>query len=153
MQIAKAYGAKVTGVCSHKNVDFVRTLGADHVIAYDKENIHQHNGKYDLVLDTHGNLSHKDFTRMGQQGVIVGFTTMGHMMAVLMKKAISKFPITQFTAEANTKDLTTLANLIESNKVKVHIEKKYPYTEIPEAIGYIEGMHTKGKVVMIWGKD
>lgn len=150
VQIAKAYGAKVTAVCSFKNVDFVKKLGADSVIAYDKENIHQHTGKYNLVLDTHGNLAHKDFTRMGQRGVIVGFTTMGHMMAVLMKKAINKFPITQFTAEANTKDLTTLSKLIESNQVKVHLDKKYPYTEIPEAIGYIEGMHTKGKVVMIW---
>lgn len=65
VQIAKAYGAKVTGVCSSKKVDFVKKLGADKVIAYDKQNIHQHDGKYDLVIDTHGNLTHKDYTRMG----------------------------------------------------------------------------------------
>jgi NADPH:quinone reductase-like Zn-dependent oxidoreductase len=76
VQIAKAYGAKVTAVCSSKNVDFVKTLGADQVIAYDKENIHHHQGKYNLIIDTHGNLSHSDFQRMGQRGVVVGFTTM-----------------------------------------------------------------------------
>jgi NADPH:quinone reductase-like Zn-dependent oxidoreductase len=65
VQIAKAYRATVTAVCSGKNVDFAKSLGADHVIAYDKENIHRHEGKYNLILDTHGNLSHRDYQRMG----------------------------------------------------------------------------------------
>ena len=150
VQLAKAYGAKVTGVCSGRNVDFVRSLGADHVISYDTENIHQHVGKYDLIIDTHGNLSHADYRRMGQRGVMVGFTTMGKMMSVLLNKAFSKFPLVQFTAEANIKDLETLASLIQSGKVKVHIEKIYSHKEIPEAINYIEAMHTKGKVAMVW---
>ena len=118
--------------------------------SYDKENIHQHNGKYDLVLDAHGNLSLGDFKRMGQRGVMTGFTTMGHMISVLMKSSIKKFPLVQFTAEANTKDLETLATLIREEKVKVHIEKAYSYKEIPEAISYIEAMRTKGKVAMVW---
>lgn len=150
VQIAKAYGAKVTAVCSSKNVDFVKTLGADQVIAYDKESIHQHDGKYNLVIDTHGNLSHKDFKRMGERGVIVGFTTMGHMISVLFKSAFSKFPLVQFTAEANTKDLETLATLIQDGKIEVHIEETYSYKAIPEAIRYIEDMRTKGKVAMVW---
>lgn len=150
VQIAKAYGTAVTAVCSSKNVDFVKTLGADQVIAYDKESIHQHDGKYNLVIDTHGNLSHKDYKRMGQRGVMVGFTTMGHMISVLIKSAFSKFPLIQFTAEANTKDFETLATLIQNGKIKVHIDRTYPYNKIPEAINYIESMHTKGKVAMVW---
>lgn len=150
VQIAKAYGAKVTAVCSGKNIDFVRALGAAYVIPYDKEDIHQHVGKYDLIIDTQGNLSHKDYKRMGQRGVMVGFTTMGQMMSVLLKKAFSKFPLVQFTAEANTTDLETLASLIKIGKIKVHIESIYSYKEIPKAIKHIEDMRTQGKVAMVW---
>lgn len=150
VQIAKAYGANVTAVCSSKNVDFVKSLGADQVIAYDKESILHHNGKYNLVIDTHGNLSHKDYQRMGQRGVVVGFTTLQHMISLSLKGRIRKSPITQFTAEANTKDLEQLALLIQNGKIKVHIEKTYSYKEIPEAISYIEAMHTRGKVSIVW---
>jgi len=150
VQIAKAYGANVTAVCSGKNEDFVKSLGADQVISYDKENIHQHNGKYDLIIDTHGNLTHQDFQRMGQRAVVTGFTTMGHMMSELFKKALSKFPLAQFTAEVNQHDLEILASLIRDRKIRAHIDKTYPYTQIPEAIGYIEAMHTRGKVAMVW---
>jgi NADPH:quinone reductase-like Zn-dependent oxidoreductase len=150
VQIAKVHGAKVTAVCSGKNIDFVKALGADQVIPYDKENIHEHNGRYNLIVDTHGNLTHKDFERMGQRGVMVGFTGMGHMMSVLMKKAFSKFPLIQFTAEANTKDLQLLATLMHDRKIKAHIDKTFPSDKIPEAIGFIEAMHTKGKVAMVW---
>ncbi|HYG20602.1 MAG TPA: zinc-binding dehydrogenase, partial [Ohtaekwangia sp.] len=153
VQLAKAYGAAVTAVCSSKSVDFVKALGADQVIAYDKEDIHQHNRQYDLVIDTYGNFFHNDFTRMGRRGVTVGFTTMAHMISLLARKAFSKFPLIQFTAEANTKDLEILAALIQSGLVKVHIEKTYSYKEIPEAIRYIELMHTKGKVAMVWGSN
>lgn len=150
VQIAKAYGVSVTTVCSVKNTDFVKRLGADHVIAYDKENIHQHDGKYNLILDTHGNLSYKDFKRMGQRGVVVGFTTMGHMISVVLKGVLSKFSLKQFTAEGNTNDLTTLASLIQSGAVKVHVEKTYSYEEIPKAVSHIEAMRTKGRVAMTW---
>ena len=153
VQIAKVYGAEVTAVCSSKNVDFVKTLGADHVIAYDQENIHQHASKYDLIVDTHGNLFHSDYKRMGKRGIVIGFTTMGHMFSLLLNSAFSKFPLNQFTAEANTKDLETLAALIQKGKIKVHIDKSYPYPEIPEAIRYIEAMRTVGKVVMTWEKN
>lgn len=150
VQIAKSLGANVTAVCSARNIDFVKALGADHVIAYDRESIHQHQGKYDLVVDTHGNLSFQDYTRMGKRGVMVGFTTVGHMMTLLLKRAFSKFPLIQVEAKANSKDLETLASLIQSGKIKVHIEKTYSYTEIPEAIRYLEAMHTRGKVAMVW---
>lgn len=80
-------------------------------------------------------------------------TTRGQLKegeSVLIKNAFSKFPLAQFTAEINTKDLETLASLIQSKKIKVHIERTYPYNQIPEAIGYIEAMRTRGKVVMVW---
>lgn len=150
VQIAKAYGAKVTAVCSAKNEEFVRSLGADKVIPYDKENIHQHTGTYDLVVDTNGNLSFADYKRMGRRGVMVGFTTMGHMMSVLLKKMFSKFPLSQFTAEANAKDLNTLAALVQSGEIKARIEKTFSYQELPQAISYIEAMRTRGKVAMVW---
>ncbi|MBL7746759.1 MAG: NAD(P)-dependent alcohol dehydrogenase, partial [Chitinophagaceae bacterium] len=145
VQIAKAYGAKVTGVCSGKNADFVRSLGADNIIAYDKENIHRHPGKYDLIIDANGNLTLSDYQRMGQRGVMIGFTTMGHMISVMLKKIFSKFPLKQFTASANPKDLETLASLIQSGTIDVHVETTYPFEQIPEAIRYIEAMRTRGK--------
>lgn len=150
VQIAKAYGAIVTGVCSEKNVDFVKSLGAERVIAYDRENIHKHIGKYDLIVDTHGNLDYSDFTRLGKRGVITGFTTMGHMISVSARSAFNRFPLSQFTAEANAGDLETLATLIRNKQIRIHIDKTYPFTEIPEAIRYIEAMRTKGKVAMVW---
>jgi NADPH:quinone reductase-like Zn-dependent oxidoreductase len=153
VQIAKAYGGNVTAVCSSRNVDFVKSLGADEVIAYDKQNIHQHSGKYDLVIDANGNLSHDDYQRMGRRGVMIGFTTMGHMLATLFKKAVSKFPLIQFTAEVNVEDLHTLAVLVEKGKLKPQIEKIFSYKEIPKAIGYIEAMRTRGKVAMMWRDD
>jgi len=153
VQVAKAQGAKVTAVCSAKNRDFVLGLGADHVLAYDETDIHKHDGQYDLVLDTNGNLFLSDYKRMGKRGVVVGFTTMGHMMTLMLKSMFSKFPLTQFTAKANTEDLDTLAKFIENKLVNVHIEKTYKYQDIPGAIAYIETMRTRGKVVMIWEED
>ena len=150
VQLAKAYGAKVTAVCSLRNTDFVKSLGADKIIAYDKTNIHQHKDNYNLVIDTHGNLTHSDYKRMGKRGVMVGFTTMKHMFSVLMSNAISKFPLTQFTAQANSDDLNFLASLVQEGKIKVHLENTYPYTKIPEAISFIEQMRTRGKVAMVW---
>jgi NADPH:quinone reductase-like Zn-dependent oxidoreductase len=153
VQIAKAYGARVTGVCSSRNTDFVKSLGADNVIAYDKVNIHLHKGNYDLVIDANGNLTYADYKRMGKKGVMIGFTTMGHMMSTLIKKQFGRYPLTQFTGEANAEDLQTLATLAAEEKVRPMIEKLYPYTEIPEAINFIEAMRTRGKVVMQWIDD
>ena len=150
VQIAKAYGAHVTAICSSRNVDFVKSVGADKVIEYNKENIHLHNGEYDLIVDLNGNLNHTDYIRMGKRGVMVGFTTIGQMISVLLKNAFSKFRLTQFTVEANNEDLNTLARLIQEGKVNSHIEKTYSYSKIPEAIEHIELMRTRGKVAISW---
>ncbi len=153
VQIAKAIGANVTAVCSGKNAGFVKSIGADKVIAYDQQNIHQHTDKYDLVIDANGNLHYNDYKRMGKRAVMIGFTTMGHMFSTLSKKIFSKFPLIQFTASANADDLHRLAELVEQGKVKPQIEKIFSYKEIPEAIGSIEAMRTRGKVVMKWPGD
>lgn len=150
VQIAKAYGAQVTGICSHKNIEFVQSLGADQVIPYDRQDIHKQNTQYDLVIDTHGNLTFDDFKRMGKRGILIGFTTLKHLARLLLQSSLSSFSLKQFTAKARTRDLDSLANLIKEDKIKVNIEKIYPYQKIPEAIGYIEKMRTKGKVVMVW---
>jgi NADPH:quinone reductase-like Zn-dependent oxidoreductase len=150
VQIARAYGATVTGVCSSRNAEFVQSLGADKVVAYDQENIHLHKGKYDLIIDANGNLTHEDFIRMGRRGVLIGFTTMKHMFSILFRKAFSKFPLIQFTVTVNTADLQTLATMVDEGKIKPQIEKIFSSSEIPEAIGYIEAMRTRGKVVMKW---
>lgn len=150
IQIAKAHGAHVTGVCSSKNSDFAKSMGADEVIAYDQEDIHQYKGEFDLILDCNGNLNFADFKRMGKRGVLIGFTTMGQMMSVMLKKAFSKLPITLFTAKANNEDLTTLSNLIKEGKVKPNLGKTYPYSKLPDAIDHVESKSTQGKVVMSW---
>jgi NADPH:quinone reductase-like Zn-dependent oxidoreductase len=72
------------------------------------------------------------------------------MFSVLLKKAASRFPLVSFTAEANTTDLQTLASLIQSKKIKSYIDRSYSFKDIPAAITYIEAMHTRGKVVMVW---
>ena len=152
VQIAKHYGARVSAVCSSAKADFVRSLGADEVIAYDQDDIHQHEKTYDLILDTHGNLRYKDFKRMGRRAILIGFTNMRNTIAVLLQCAISKYPLVHFTAEANRADLDTMASLLQSKSIRVHIEKTYPYNDIPDAISHIEKMHTRGKVTMTWGE-
>lgn len=150
VQIAKAYGARITAVCSDNNTEFAKWLGADKVIAYDKEDIHRHNEKYDLVIDVNGNLTYRDFKRMGRRGVLVGFTTMKNMFSVLMRANIGTFPIKRAAAKVNTKDLETLSTLFQSKKLKTYIERTFTRTQIPGAIAYIEGMRTKGKVGIAW---
>ena len=152
VQIARAHGAHVTAVCSSKNTAFAFELGADEVIAYDKENIHYHDRKYDLVIDNHGNLTFDDLKRLGGRSVVVGFTSIRHMILLQLKKSFSKYPFKQFTAEANRQDLEILAMLVESGRIVVHLDKVYPFSKVPEAIAYVEKMRTRGKVAIVFDK-
>jgi D-arabinose 1-dehydrogenase-like Zn-dependent alcohol dehydrogenase len=90
---------------------------------------------------------------MGKRGVMIGFTTMGHMLSTLISKVFGRFPLIQFTAEANEKDLETLGMLVAQGKVRPQIERLFSYKQIPEAISSIEAMRTRGKVVMQWVDD
>lgn len=148
IQIAKTYGATVTAVCSSRNVDFVKSLGASQVIAYDEENIHHHQGKYDLVIDVNGNLRFKDFRRMGKRGVMVGFTNLSHLFTMLLKKSFSKYPLSHFTAGPNIPDLEMLGRLIQKGSLKVHMDSVYSFEKIPQAIARVETKKVRGKVAV-----
>lgn len=148
VQVAKALGAEITGVCSTKNVDFIRSLGASHVIDYTKQDIHKHDGKYDLVVDVHGNLNFSDYTRMGSRGVTIGFVGMGHMIRLLLRRAFGKMKIAQFTAQTNAEDLEFISKLFSEGKLKTNLDRTYPFEQLPDAIAYIELMHTRGKVAV-----
>jgi len=150
IQIAKHYGAQVSAICSSRNRDFVKSLGADEVVPYNEVDLSKYSKQHDLLLDCYGNLSHADFKRLSKRGVIIGFTTMGRMTELLLSNAFSKYSLKQFTAEARHSDLKALAELIDKGKIKAHIHQVYPYSKIPEAIAFIEEMHTPGKVVMRW---
>ena len=150
VQLAKAFGANVTAVCSQKNIGFIQSLGADAVIPYDDKSLSLHKDKYDLVVDVHGSLNYEDYKRLGKRGVMVGFTGIGRMMRTIVMSLAGKFSLKQFTAEVNTDDLELLALMVQKAKVKVHLENVYSFERIPEAVAHIEtGVH-KGKVAMVW---
>lgn len=150
VQIAKSYGATVTAVCSGRNEPFVRELGADRVIAYDRESIHEHKGRYDLVVDVHGDLTYKDYKRMGKRGVKVGFTSMKNMMSVMMKAKVFAYPVKLAAVDINTKELELLASLVQQHGLKARIGSVYSYLQIPEAISVLEKMRTRGKIGIVW---
>ncbi|MDN5210841.1 NAD(P)-dependent alcohol dehydrogenase [Fulvivirgaceae bacterium BMA12] len=148
VQIAKALGAEITAVCSTGNIDFVRSIGAGHVVDYRQQDIHQHNGQYDLVVDVHGNLNFSDYRRMGGRGVMIGFVGMGHMLGLLLRKAFGKIKIEQFTAQAKGKDLAFLAKYYSEGKLRTNLDRTFSFEQLPEAIAFIERMHTRGKVAV-----
>ena len=149
VQIAKSYGTEVTGVCSTRNLDMVRSIGADHVIDYTKEDFTQNGQRYDLIFDTVGNLSISGCRRaLSPDGIcsVAGFTTMSHLFAVMLfgGKKIGMME----TASSNKKDLLFIRELLEAGKVVPVIDRTYPFSETPEAIRYLERGHAQGKVVI-----
>ena len=148
VQIAKSYGSEVTGVTSTRNVDLVGSLGADHVIDYTTTNFLRSGRRYDLILDTIGNLSVRNLRRAlteGGKAAVVGFTSVAKLISVSLRGGGN---ITQVSAHVATTDLEFLANLIEAGKVRPHIDRRYPFAEIPAAITYLERSHARGKVVL-----
>jgi NADPH:quinone reductase-like Zn-dependent oxidoreductase len=159
VQIAKAFGAEVTGVCSTKNVDLVRSLGADHVIDYTRENFTQGKERYDYILDNVGNHSLSDTRRVltptgklqANNGTSGGrwFGTMG---TVIETAALSKFVPQQMGPSikfSNRKDLEVLKGLIEDGKVTPVIDGNHPLSWTPEAIAHVGKGHARGTVVVI----
>jgi NADPH:quinone reductase-like Zn-dependent oxidoreductase len=154
VQIAKAFGAKVTAVCSTTKVDMVRSLGADHVIDYTQEDFSKNGHRYDLILAANGNRSISDYKRaLAPQGTYVN--TGGSMTQ--MTQAMLQGPWMSVTgskkmghllARPNQKDLTFIKELLEAGKVVPVIDRRYPLSEVPEAIGYLEEGHARGKVVI-----
>jgi NADPH:quinone reductase-like Zn-dependent oxidoreductase len=145
VQIAKSYGAEVTGVCSTKNLDLVRSLGANHVLDYTKEDFTQKEQRYDLILDSVANRSISDYTRaLSPNGryVAVAFNVRALISMSGSKQA------SQLSHEPNVKDLVYMKELIEAGKVVPVIARRFPLSEVGEAFRYFEEGHPSGKVVI-----
>ena len=158
VQLAKHFGAEVTGVCSTRNVDMVRSIGADHVIDYTQEDFSKTGQTYDLLLDNVANRSGSAYRRaLSPTGicVLVGFSSIGHMLQVVALGAwlakTSEQTIGPMLAKANEADLVFLKELLEAGKVVPVIDRQYPLSETAEAIGYLETGRARGKVVITLG--
>jgi NADPH:quinone reductase-like Zn-dependent oxidoreductase len=152
VQIAKALGAQVTGVCSTRNVDLVRSIGADHVVDYTQEDFTQGERRYDLILDNVANRSFSDLRRaLALQGVIIpnsGHGGMGYVFKAFLLSPFTSQIGSMYLASPNNKDLVFLKELIEDGKITPVIDRTYPLSETPEAIRYLEKGHARGKVVI-----
>jgi len=157
VQIAKAFGAEVTGVCSTRNVDLVRSLGADHVIDYTREDITSRGERYDVVLDTAGNRSLARLRRaLAPRGTLVivggdgGRWLMGssRTLRALVMSPFVRQRLRAFIAMANQKDLVVIKELIEAGKLTPVVDRAYPLSEVPDAISYVGERHTQGRVVI-----
>src|SRR5215217_6177033 len=147
VQIAKSYGPEVTGVTSTRNIELVRSLGADHVLDYTTNDFVQ-SGRYDLILDTVGDRSVSDLRRglvKGGKAAVTGFTSVGNLVSLSLHGGKD---IALVQAHVTAKDLEILSELIEAGKVRPQIDRQYPFAEIPAAIAYVEQGHARGKVVV-----
>ena len=154
VQIAKSFGAEVTAVCSTRNLEIVRSIGADHVIDYTRENFTQNSHRYDLILAANGYHSISDYRRvLTPRGTYV---MTGGAMAQL-SEAMIKGPwismrgsqkMGNLLAKPNKQDLAFMKELLEAGKVKPVIDRCYPLSEVPEALRYLEEGHAQGKVVI-----
>jgi NADPH:quinone reductase-like Zn-dependent oxidoreductase len=162
VQIAKALGGTVTGVCSTRNLDMVRAIGADHVIDYTSEDFTLTGQRYDLILNAAGNYSLSALRRaltpkgtLALVGVGVGREASGGLLAPLaqpLKAAVlsrvSGQRLRPFIAKIRKNDLIFLTELIEAGKLTPIIDRTYPLSEVSEAIRYVEAGHARGKVVV-----
>jgi len=155
VQLAKSFGAEVTAVCSTRNVDVARSIGAEHVIDYTKEDFARNGKKYDMIFGTNGNRSISDYRRsLSAKGIYV--QTGGSMAQ--MTQAMIQGPWISMTgsqkmgnmgvAKPNKKDLVTIKELLEAGKVRSVIDRCYPLAETAEAVRYLEEGHAQGKVVI-----
>jgi len=156
VQIAKSYGAEVTGVCSTRNMDMVRSIGADHVIDYTREDFTNNGQQYDLIYCAVGNRSLTDYKRaLKPQGVcvIAGFTNLRllfeHMILGPRRSKVGGKQVGLMeTAKINKEDLVFMKELLEAGKVTSVIDRCYPLSETAEAIRYLETSRARGKVVI-----
>lgn len=151
VQIAKVIGAEVTGVCSTRNADLVRSLGADKIVDYTKEDFTQNGRRYDLILDNVASHSFSEMMRvLTSQGLIVpnsGHSGMDVFKAFLLSPLLRQLG-SMYVAVPNGKDLTQLKAWIETGKIKPVIDRTYPFREAIEAFRYLDKEHARGKVVI-----
>ena len=160
VQIAKTFGADVTGVCSTRNVDLVRSLGADHVIDYTKEDFAKGTERYDVILDNVPNHSLSECRRIltpnGKYVMIGGggpndsrwVGPFGRVIKTMVLSPFTSQKMGMMMADANGKDLTILADMMQSGKLKPVIDRTYKLNEVQAAIAYVEEGHARGKVVI-----
>jgi NADPH:quinone reductase-like Zn-dependent oxidoreductase len=148
VQIAKSYGAEVTGVASTRNIDLVRSLGADHVVDYTTTDFTRSGERYDLIHDAVGNRSVGDLRdALAEDGkaAVTGFSSMAKMMGVSLRGGKD---IAAVKAKVTASDLELLTRLIEVGKIRPQIDRSSHFAEIPAAIAYVEAGHARGKVVV-----
>lgn len=157
VQIAKAMGAEVTAVCSPRNVELIRSLGADHVVDYTKEDFTRSGQRYDLLLDIAGSRAWYEYKRAltpAANFVIVGgpkFPVIGplrHIAAIQLAALGASQKITFFIAKFNLDDFYLLNEWFESGKVSPVVEKVYPLAQISEAMRHLGAGHAQGKIVV-----
>src|ERR687885_1208850 len=158
VQLAKAFGAQVTGVCSTTKVEMVRSIGADHVIDYTREDFAEGEQRYDVILDIGGNSSLSRLRHaLTPEGTLViaggegGGRWLGGTDRQLRALALSPFvgrKLGTFINKENHEDMLALKELIEAGKVRPVIDRTYPLSEVPEAIRYLQEGHAQGKVVI-----
>lgn len=148
VQIAKSYGPEVTGITSTRNIELVRSLGADNVLDYTTNDFVQGERRYDLILDTVGNRSVSDLRRglvSGGKAAVTGFASVAKLVGLSLRGGKD---IALVQAHVTANDLEILSELIEAGKVRPQIDRRYPFAEIPSAIAYVEQGHARGKVVV-----
>ena len=161
VQIAKSLGAEVTGVCSTRNLDLVRSIGADHVIDYTREDFTSDTQRYDVIIDNVGTHSLLEYRRaLNPKGiyVMVGSTAIGNWFAwleaplegMVLSHIVSQRFVTLF-ADMNPRDLATLGTLMQTGKLTPVIDRRYKLSEAAQAISYLEKGHARGKIVLTAG--
>ncbi|MEU4171196.1 NAD(P)-dependent alcohol dehydrogenase [Streptomyces sp. NPDC026665] len=160
VQIAKAFGAEVTGVCSTRNTELVRSLGADHLVDYTQEDFTRNGRRYDLVFDLVGNHSLAAFRRalkptgtlvLSGGGVFEGGSFVGPMSLLIRGQLMSRFSrhrLLVLAAKPSQENLAVLRELADSGRLTAVIDRTYPLSEVPEAIRYLEEEHARSKVVI-----
>ncbi|HMD98239.1 MAG TPA: NAD(P)-dependent alcohol dehydrogenase [Terriglobia bacterium] len=161
VQIAKSFGADVTGICSTRNAGLVRSIGADHVVDYTQQGFTKSGQRYDLIFDCVGNHSLLACRRaLNPKGtyIMVGAPTGRWMLGPLARSitapGLSRFvsqKFVMFMARPSQEDLAILHDLMMARKVTPVIDRRYRFSEVPEAIRYLEEGHARGKVVITFG--
>jgi NADPH:quinone reductase-like Zn-dependent oxidoreductase len=150
VQIAKSLGAEVTGVCSARNLDLVRSLGADQVMDYSREDFTRKGRRYDVILDIVANRSVWDYARALEAGGVYAscpFSPGAMMLGPLILRTQSK-RVVQFSHVPRAEDLVAMTDLFEAGKVRPVIDSRYPLSEAAEAVRHYGGGHPQGKVVI-----
>jgi NADPH:quinone reductase-like Zn-dependent oxidoreductase len=156
VQIAKAFGATVTGVCSTRNLEMARSIGADQAIDYTQEDFTQGEQRYDLVFDVAAKLSFSDCKRaLAPQGVYVTteFSPALVLGGIWASMAGDQKLVSRLAKPPNTEDWTHMRELLESGQVRPVIDRRYALSEVPEALRYLGEGHARGKVVIMLGVE